>query len=47
MGSIKMEESCGHHLNPLKNLSMNKSETTRKDALKYGEVKENWAWDLL
>jgi len=47
MGSITIEESCGHHLNPLMNLSMNKSETTRNNALKYREVKGNWAWDLL
>lgn len=26
MGNITLEESCGHQLNPLMNLSMNKSE---------------------
>ncbi|XP_010858473.1 PREDICTED: protein preY, mitochondrial isoform X1 [Bison bison bison] len=46
MGNVTVEE-CGHHLNPLMNLRMNKSETTRNNALKYGEVKINWAWNLL
>lgn len=39
MGDTTVEESRGHHLNPLTNLSMNKSEATRNNALKYGEVK--------
>lgn len=47
MGSITTEESYDHHPNPLMNLSMNKSETTRNNALKYREVKGNWAWNLL
>lgn len=42
-----MEESCCYQQNPLVNLSIIKSEATRNNALKYGEVKRKWAWDLL
>ena len=47
MGNITMEKSCGHQLNPLMNLNINESKTTRNNSLKHGQVKRKWAWDLL
>lgn len=31
MGNITVEKSCGHQLNPLINISINKSEITRNN----------------
>lgn len=45
MGNITVEKSCGHQLNPLINISINKSEITRNNDV--WRVKRKQAWDLL